>query len=490
MSYIFSNSISISPNGWTDQELGYAWLQNDFDPATRDKAGGRYRLLILDGHNSHGTYKFCKYAADHKIIIVCLPAHTTHALQPCDVGAFGPLAQSWKRVVVLASQSLISIRKDNVLYYYHTARSEALKPLTIQSAFRKTGIWPVDCHAIPLSAFEPSKNTTTQAAQPLPAHLPSILVPTPTQTPITTPTPSVAAATDILPVEEPEPLLDNDEPMERYHIEVPPPLPGTSSRQALRAENVMLRDIIRQAGIALEEDYAQMKLMDLENERLRKRVFEKENRSKQSKLTSARARHMTAIEMLDFLARQDWESRMKDVFKELAPQFKILKKNITDYQKAIEKAKKIEEHNKKKAAAANARAERARSRGRGTRGRRGRGGGQGARGRGAAGRVNADMNDPDSSGTTDSSGSSSDSESEADIEIPIPRSRRQRPIRVIQGHSMEVPTGEKDQEVTDEDIRYRHTDEHSQPRPRPRPRMRMRRPPDTQDVEAAGEPEE
>jgi hypothetical protein len=30
-----------------------------------------------------------------------------------------------------------------------------------------------------------------------------------------------------------------------------------------------------QAGIALEEDYAQMKLMDLENERLRKQVFER-----------------------------------------------------------------------------------------------------------------------------------------------------------------------------------------------------------------------
>jgi len=89
-------SISVSPNGWTDQELGSAWLKSDFDPATRDKAAGQYRLLILDGHNSHCTFKFCKYAADNKIIIICLPSHTTHALQPCDVGAFGPLAQSWK----------------------------------------------------------------------------------------------------------------------------------------------------------------------------------------------------------------------------------------------------------------------------------------------------------------------------------------------------------------------------------------------------------
>jgi hypothetical protein len=39
----------------------------------------------------------------------------------------------------------------------------------------------------------------------------------------------------------------------------------------------MLRNIIVQAGVALEEDYAQMKLMNLENERLRKRVFKMEN---------------------------------------------------------------------------------------------------------------------------------------------------------------------------------------------------------------------
>ena len=171
----------------------------------------------------------------------------THALQPCDVGVFGPLTQSWKRVVTLASQSLIAIRKDNLLAYYHTTRIEAFKTLTIQSAFRKTGIWPLDRHAIPVSAFEPSKTSTTQSAQPLPAHLPSILVPTPTPMPIPTPAPSAATTTMLhhdagmiaeAPIEE---LPDEDEePMERYHIEVPPPLPGTSSRQALRAENVML----------------------------------------------------------------------------------------------------------------------------------------------------------------------------------------------------------------------------------------------------------
>jgi DDE superfamily endonuclease len=333
------DSISISPNGWTDQELGIAWLRNDFDPATRDKAAGQYRLLILDGHNSHCTFSFCNYAVDNKIIIICLPSHTTHAFQPCDVSTFGPLAQSWKQVVTLASQSLIAIKKDNLLVHYHTAHVEALKPTTIQSAFRKTGIWPVNRDVIPQTAFEPSKNTTTQAAQPLPAHLPSILVPTPTPMPIPTPTPTpiptpvpTPMPSDTItiplrcnadmPVGAAEGLPVEEEPMQRYHIEIPPPLPGTSSRQALRAENMTLRDIIKQAGIALEEDYAQMKLMDLENERLRKRVFEKEKQKNPHKLSSGRVWHMTAAKQLDLLAQQDWGSCMKEVFKEVALRFK------------------------------------------------------------------------------------------------------------------------------------------------------------------------
>ena len=49
---------------------------------------------------------------------------------------------------------------------------------------------------------------------------------------------------------------------------------------------MMLRDIITQAGIALEEDYVQMKLMDLENERLWKRAFEKEKQKNPHKLSS------------------------------------------------------------------------------------------------------------------------------------------------------------------------------------------------------------
>jgi hypothetical protein len=50
---------------------------------------GVYRLLLLDGHGSYATFRFKALANNYKIILLYLLAHTTHRLQPLDVGIFG-----------------------------------------------------------------------------------------------------------------------------------------------------------------------------------------------------------------------------------------------------------------------------------------------------------------------------------------------------------------------------------------------------------------
>ena len=404
-------SVSVSPKGWTDQELGLKWLERDFEPNTRPENPHEFRLLILDGHNSHCTYPFIKFSAQHHIVIICLPSHTTHALQPCDVGVFGPLAHAWKSQVTKASQDNVPITKSNLLLYYHNARNIALKPTTIQSAFRKTGIYPFNRNAIPTDAFEPAKNTTTEAAQPLPAQLPPSLVPTPnpspatsaaTLTPNATPVASAAPASldldiGIIDTGPGTPTEATTDHVQRYHIVVSPPLPHTSSRRALREENAMLREVIERVGVELEQDYAQMKLMDLENKQLRQKAFAKDQRkAAKGKLTSGQARHMTAPEMIDLLARQTWESTMKDLFKEASERFKAMRKEIDEHhkqiiaeKKAAEKAKKAAEREVKRVEAevekARTQAERAAARGRG-RGSRRATHAYGTRGRGIRGR--------------------------------------------------------------------------------------------------------
>jgi hypothetical protein len=48
-----------------------------------------------DSHGSHDTLNLIELAQQHNIILFCLPPHTTHKLQPLDVGVFGPFSRAW-----------------------------------------------------------------------------------------------------------------------------------------------------------------------------------------------------------------------------------------------------------------------------------------------------------------------------------------------------------------------------------------------------------
>ena len=63
----------------------------------------------------------------------------------------------------------------------------------------------------------------------------------------------------------------------------------------------------------MPRDFVLKKLMDKENEHLWKWLFDKSH--KPSKKQSSLSWHMTLEESLDALAREEWESAMKIVFK-------------------------------------------------------------------------------------------------------------------------------------------------------------------------------
>src|SRR5260221_8620542 len=77
-----------------DGEIALRYLQR-FDEATKDQADGDYRLLVFDGHSTHLSFEFIEYALDNKIILLCYPPHTLHALQGWDVVICGRLKENW-----------------------------------------------------------------------------------------------------------------------------------------------------------------------------------------------------------------------------------------------------------------------------------------------------------------------------------------------------------------------------------------------------------
>jgi len=371
-----------SPKGWTDQELGSQWLERDFEPATKARMDpgkpDAYQLLILDGHNSHCTYKFIKFAREHRIIVLCLPSHMTHKLQPCDVGVFGPLAAAWKKQVSDASRKYTPLTKLNMLVHYHAAREAAFKSSTILSAFEKTGIHPFNRNIIPTAAFAPALNTTTKSAQPIPATIPSIV----TQLSKATPTPSSSVAgsapngpsdsilsatttgsiTTATPDELSEPTVpsgsgrtlstgnpnDNLE-VPRFTITIPKPLTPLASRVALCAQNSQLRQLIANAAAQMERDYAQMRLMDQENERLCQIAFTKQQAKAAKKETTTHARILTNEENTALLERAKLMLIWKSVFSEAKGTFKLCSEAINQYhaRQAAEVKEKAKEEKRK-----------------------------------------------------------------------------------------------------------------------------------------------
>ncbi|EIW78069.1 hypothetical protein CONPUDRAFT_42105, partial [Coniophora puteana RWD-64-598 SS2] len=94
-----------------------------------------------DGHGSHVTSEMVRIGFDNDVMLYCLPPHTTHRLQPCDVGAFGPLKKFWFTAIEwylrLTGRELGT---NHVPLIYMLARRAAFQPRTLLRAWSKSGI--------------------------------------------------------------------------------------------------------------------------------------------------------------------------------------------------------------------------------------------------------------------------------------------------------------------------------------------------------------
>lgn len=84
----------VSDSGWMDHELFALWFSSHF---LQHAILSRPLLLLLDRHSSHYTLDLIQNAADHDVIIFCLPPHTTADTQPLDTSVFGPLKTYWSQ---------------------------------------------------------------------------------------------------------------------------------------------------------------------------------------------------------------------------------------------------------------------------------------------------------------------------------------------------------------------------------------------------------
>ena len=134
-----------SSNGWTSDSFGRNWLQKIFQRYTSQKAGRKRRLLLVDGHSSHVNMEFILLCDSLRILLLILPPHSTHRLQPLDVSLFSPLATYYTQgltQLMYTSLGIVSMSKRSFWSVFWPAWQRAFTPKNIASGFAKTGIFP------------------------------------------------------------------------------------------------------------------------------------------------------------------------------------------------------------------------------------------------------------------------------------------------------------------------------------------------------------
>ena len=136
--------IATTKNGWTTNERGLDWIRH-FDQHTKSRTKGPYRVLILDGHESHHSTDFELYCKQNNIITLCMPSHSSHKLQPLDVGCFGPLKRAYgKEIEALMRAHITHVAKEDFLPAFYKAYDATITKSNIQAGFRATGLVPYD----------------------------------------------------------------------------------------------------------------------------------------------------------------------------------------------------------------------------------------------------------------------------------------------------------------------------------------------------------
>ncbi|XP_062607056.1 uncharacterized protein LOC134268829 [Saccostrea cucullata] len=129
---------------WTYQEkawmcdlLGELWFKSVF---LQNCGPRRPQLLVLDSHSSHEVLGLLEAAISENILIMALPPHTSHHLQPLDKAVFGPFSKAYGRACseFMTNHPNHEINKSTWPRIFKSAWEASVTPDNIKSGFRAT----------------------------------------------------------------------------------------------------------------------------------------------------------------------------------------------------------------------------------------------------------------------------------------------------------------------------------------------------------------
>ena len=144
-----------SESGWIDSELFLSWFNKIF---LKYSVPDRPIMLLTDGHKSHLTLDVVDLCIQNKIILFCLPPHTTHALQPLDVAVFKSLKDYFSKTVraLCFTKRNFVVTKKEFSKVVKTPFEKAFSIPNVKAGFKKCGIYPFNPDVVPAEKMTPS----------------------------------------------------------------------------------------------------------------------------------------------------------------------------------------------------------------------------------------------------------------------------------------------------------------------------------------------
>jgi hypothetical protein len=133
-------------SGWINEEAFEFWFDH-FLKSVRPQTSAQPVLLIFDGHSSHTrNLNVVLKARENNVVLVCLPSHCTHRLQPLDVAFFRSLnsyyddeCRKWLR-----DHQGRKISEEQIPELFGLAYGKSATVATAVNGFKKAGIAPLN----------------------------------------------------------------------------------------------------------------------------------------------------------------------------------------------------------------------------------------------------------------------------------------------------------------------------------------------------------
>jgi len=123
-----------------DSNTIYDWAKKFLKETEHLRKNSQSLLSVIDKYASHVQFRSLQFFSDNYIIVIALPAHTSHILPPLDVSIFSSYKSFLQREVHAFSQNKKVFNAFDITCCINTSYTAALNLSKIVRGFVRTGL--------------------------------------------------------------------------------------------------------------------------------------------------------------------------------------------------------------------------------------------------------------------------------------------------------------------------------------------------------------